>query len=131
MSASQTAAPVVVGLALKREKRKKHISDKLVQEAANAGITLKFIDKELPLEEQGPFTAILQKVRKPGKAPGNAAPVSSGGNKNSTPHSPAACTLATRLTRLSPLSLIPFLPLHTPPSFAPCCLASMQSGRRL
>ena len=58
---------VVVGLALKKEKRKKHISDKLVALAAEAGIALKFIDKELPLEQQGPFVAILQKVRKPGE----------------------------------------------------------------
>ena len=68
MSCPQSAAPVVVGLALKKEKRKKHISDKLVQQAAGAGITMSFIDKEVPLEQQGPFTAILQKVRKPGEA---------------------------------------------------------------
>jgi hypothetical protein len=58
-----------VGLALKKDKRKKHISDKLVRMAAEEGITLRFIDKEQPLEEQGPFAAILQKVRKPGAPP--------------------------------------------------------------
>lgn len=64
--APAAAPPCVVGLALKKDKRKKHISDKLVRMAAEEGIRLRFIDKELPLEEQGPFTAILQKVRKPG-----------------------------------------------------------------
>ena len=59
----------VVGLALKKEKRKKHISDRLVALAAEAGIELRFVDKEAPLEAQGPFAAILQKVRKPGEAP--------------------------------------------------------------
>ncbi|KAL4856048.1 60S ribosomal protein L35a-3 [Chlorella vulgaris] len=64
---AQPDAPAmrVVGLALKREKRKKHISDKLLSAAAEAGIELRFIDKEVPLEGQGPFAAILQKVRKP------------------------------------------------------------------
>lgn len=54
-------------LAAQTARRKKHISDKLVAAAAEAGIALRFIDKEQPLEAQGPFVAILQKVRKPGE----------------------------------------------------------------
>ena len=59
--------PVIVGIALKREKRRKHISDRLVAEAAEAGVELRFVEKDVPLEQQGPFHAILQKVRKPGE----------------------------------------------------------------
>lgn len=67
MQGSTQAQPIVVGIALKKEKRKKHISDKLVTKAAEAGITIRFVDKERELEAQGPFVAILQKVRKPGE----------------------------------------------------------------
>lgn len=69
MAQPDAPATRVVGLALKRDKRKKHISDKLLSAAAEAGIELRFIDKEVPLEGQGPFAAILQKVRKPGETP--------------------------------------------------------------
>lgn len=62
------APAAIVGIALKREKRRKHISDRLVALAAEAGVELRFVDKEVPLEQQGPFHAILQKVRKPGEA---------------------------------------------------------------
>ena len=65
-----TELQAVVGIALKKEKRKKHIGDRLVAQAAEAGIELRFIDKERPLEEQGPFHVILQKVRKPGAPSG-------------------------------------------------------------
>lgn len=58
---------IAVGIALKREKRKKHISDKLVALAAEAGVELRFVEKDVPLEQQGPFVAIFQKVRKPGE----------------------------------------------------------------
>ncbi len=59
--------------------RKKHISDKLVAAAAEAGISLRFIDKEQPLEAQGPFDAILQKVRKPGEPAVAAGGCATGG----------------------------------------------------
>ncbi|KAL4446825.1 hypothetical protein ABPG77_008069 [Micractinium sp. CCAP 211/92] len=57
--------PCVVGVALKRAKRHKHFNQKLLEMAAQNGIELRFVDKDVPLEEQGPFAAILQKVRKP------------------------------------------------------------------
>ncbi len=61
--------PCVVGVALKRAKRHKHFNQKLLEMAAQNGIELRFVDKDVPLEEQGPFAAILQKVRKPGAVP--------------------------------------------------------------
>lgn len=78
----------VVGLALKKEKRKKHISDRLVALAAEAGIELRFVDKEAPLEAQGPFAAILQKVRKPGEAP--RQPAAAPGRPAGLPCQPAS-----------------------------------------
>lgn len=59
----------VVGVALKRAKRYKHFNQELLEKAAQNGIELRFVDKDVPLEEQGPFAAILQKVRKPGMCP--------------------------------------------------------------
>ena len=74
----------VVGIALKKDKRRKHISDRLVKQAAEAGVELRFVDKEVPLDRQGPFVAILQKVRKPGergKGRLAAAAVAAGGTR--------------------------------------------------
>lgn len=59
-------APCVIGIALKVEKFAKHISSRLIELAAQQGIALKQLDVERPLEEQGPFHAILQKIRTPG-----------------------------------------------------------------
>jgi len=112
----------VVGVALKREKRKKHISDKLIRQAAEAGVTLRFVDKDVPLEQQGPFVAILQKVRKPGEPaglPGWAQAAGQGRSRaewcqrwrSSCRHSCAA-------------ALLPHVAAALPPRcYMPCCVA--------
>ena len=56
----------VVGLAVKKEKWHKHISQTLLEKARVAGFTLKQLDQDVPLEEQGRLDALLQKLRKPG-----------------------------------------------------------------
>lgn len=60
------AGVYTVGVALKKEKARKHIRDELVACALANGIRLVLIDEFVPLEEQGPFDAILQKIRRPG-----------------------------------------------------------------
>lgn len=72
LAAPASSTPASLSPTLPPAARKKHISDKLVAAAAEAGIRLRFIDKEQPLEAQGPFAAILQKVRKPGEPAGAA-----------------------------------------------------------
>ena len=54
-----------VGFALKKEKAQKHIRKELVECAKSRGIEIVLIDECLPLEDQGPFDAILQKIRRP------------------------------------------------------------------
>ncbi|KAH7617751.1 hypothetical protein Ndes2526B_g07618 [Nannochloris sp. 'desiccata'] len=54
----------VVGMALKAEKAKKHISQKLIDYAAGHGIHLKVIDENVTLEDQGHLDAICQKIRR-------------------------------------------------------------------
>lgn len=54
-----------VGFALKKEKAGKHIRDELIECAKSRGIEIIVIDETLPLEEQGPFDVILQKIRRP------------------------------------------------------------------
>jgi hypothetical protein len=56
-----------VGVALKKEKARKHIRDELLSCAERNGIKIVVIDEFRPLEEQGPFDAILQKIRRPGR----------------------------------------------------------------
>lgn len=56
----------VVGMALKKDKASKHISQKLIQVAARRGIDIRAIDEACPLETQGPFDVILQKIRRRG-----------------------------------------------------------------
>jgi Inositol 1,3,4-trisphosphate 5/6-kinase pre-ATP-grasp domain len=56
----------VVGMALKAEKAKKHVSQKLIDYAAEHGIELKVIDEHVPLEDQGHFDVICQKIRRRG-----------------------------------------------------------------
>lgn len=56
----------VVGMALKAEKAKKHISQKLIDYAAGHGIHLKVIDENVALEDQGHLDAICQKIRRRG-----------------------------------------------------------------
>lgn len=58
--------PFVVGMALKKEKAKKHLSQKLIDRATQHGILLKVIDEYVPLAEQGHFDVILQKIRRRG-----------------------------------------------------------------
>lgn len=57
--------PFRVGFALKKEKARKHIRDELIECAKSRGIEIVVIDETLPLEEQGPFDVILQKIRRP------------------------------------------------------------------
>lgn len=54
-----------VGFALKKEKAQKHIRRELVECAKTRGIDIVLIDECVPLEDQGPFDAILQKIRRP------------------------------------------------------------------
>jgi len=56
----------IVGMALKAEKAKKHVSRKLIDYAAKHGIHLKVIDEFVPLEDQGHLDAICQKIRRRG-----------------------------------------------------------------
>lgn len=56
----------VIGLALKKDKCDKHISQDLIEKARASGFELKVLDPDLPLEEQGRLDAILQKLRNPG-----------------------------------------------------------------
>ena len=58
--------PFVVGMALKKEKAKKHLSQKLIERATQHGIIIKVIDEFIPLAEQGHFDVILQKIRRKG-----------------------------------------------------------------
>ena len=53
----------VVGYAVKREKAEKHVSADLIERASEAGIEIRVVDPELPLEQQGPFDVLLQKIR--------------------------------------------------------------------
>ena len=62
-----TAAGFVVGMALDRNKARKHVSDKLVHQAAQAGVTLVALNMDLPIADQGKLDVILQKVRKRGE----------------------------------------------------------------
>jgi len=55
-----------VGVALKKEKARKHIREELLSCAERNGIKVVLIDEFRPLEEQGPFDAILQKIRRRG-----------------------------------------------------------------
>lgn len=54
-----------VGFALKKEKAQKHIRRELVECAKSRGIEIVLIDECTPLEQQGHFDAILQKIRHP------------------------------------------------------------------
>ncbi len=63
--------PFVVGMALKAEKAKKHISKKLTDYAEKHGIQLKLIDAKLPLDSQGHLDAICHKIRRRGNNNGN------------------------------------------------------------
>ena len=56
----------VIGLALKEEKHRRHISQALLDKARAAGFQLKVLDPRVPLEQQGPLDAVLQKLRQPG-----------------------------------------------------------------
>ncbi len=58
--------PFIVGMALNAEKAEKHISPKLIDYAEKHGILLRIIDENLPLESQGTFHAICQKIRRRG-----------------------------------------------------------------
>ena len=58
--------PFIVGFALKAEKASKHVSQHLIDHAAEHGIQIKIICIDRPLEDQGPFNAILQKIRRRG-----------------------------------------------------------------
>lgn len=53
----------VVGYAVKREKAEKHVSAELIERASEAGIEIRVVDPEQPLEQQGPFDVLLQKIR--------------------------------------------------------------------
>lgn len=54
-----------VGFALKKEKARKHIRKELVECAKSRGIEIVVIDEWIPLEDQGHFDVILQKIRRP------------------------------------------------------------------
>lgn len=56
----------VVGVAVQPAKWRKHFNDTLLRKAKAAGFELRLIDPEAGLEEQGPFDAVLQKLRRPG-----------------------------------------------------------------
>jgi hypothetical protein len=61
-----TASRIIrVGFALRKEKARKHVRAELVEEARARGIHIVVIDEALPLEQQGPFDVILQKIRRP------------------------------------------------------------------
>jgi len=53
-----------VGFALRKEKAAKHVRPELVEEARTRGIEIVVIDEGRPLEQQGPFDVILQKIRR-------------------------------------------------------------------
>jgi hypothetical protein len=56
--------PIRVGFALRKEKARKHVRAELIEEARKRGIEIIVIDEYLPLEAQGPFDVILQKIRR-------------------------------------------------------------------
>lgn len=56
--------PIRVGFALRKEKARKHVRAELVEAAEARGITIIVIDEHSPLEAQGPFDVILQKIRR-------------------------------------------------------------------
>ena len=58
------STPIRVGFALRKEKARKHVRAELIEEAQARGITIIMIDEHLPLEAQGPFDVILQKIRR-------------------------------------------------------------------
>ena len=66
MPSNEVSTPFIVGMALKKDKAKKHISQKLIDRAAEHGIMLKVIDENVALEDQGHFDVILQKIRRRG-----------------------------------------------------------------
>lgn len=53
-----------MGFALRKEKAAKHVRPELVEEARTRGIEIVVIDEGRPLEQQGPFDVILQKIRR-------------------------------------------------------------------
>jgi len=53
-----------VGFALRKEKAAKHVRTELVEEGRARGIEIVVIDEGRPLEQQGPFDVILQKIRR-------------------------------------------------------------------
>lgn len=57
-------SPIRAGFALRKEKARKHVRAELVEEARSRGIEIVVIDENRPLEEQGPFDVILQKIRR-------------------------------------------------------------------
>ena len=57
----------VVGFALRSAKARKHVNDRLIQQALEAGIRVVVLDELTPLEDQGPLDVVLQKIRHPGK----------------------------------------------------------------
>ena len=66
MDVMSSMKPLKVGMALKKDKRHKHLTEKLMAAAAAAKIELVPIDEERSLEQQGPFDIILQKIRRQG-----------------------------------------------------------------
>ena len=65
MSGREGCPTFRVGFALKKEKAQKHIRKELVECAKSRGIEIVLIDEYVPLEDQGHFDAILQKIRRP------------------------------------------------------------------
>ncbi|KAK9841570.1 hypothetical protein WJX74_008089 [Apatococcus lobatus] len=61
---SQDTKQLTVGIALLPSKAKKHLKGSLLARAANAGINIKVVDPDQPLEEQGPFDVVLHKVNR-------------------------------------------------------------------
>ncbi|KAK9868299.1 hypothetical protein WJX84_009842 [Apatococcus fuscideae] len=61
---SQDTDKLTVGIALLPSKAKKHLKGSLLARAANAGIQIKVVDPDQPLEEQGPFDVVLHKVNR-------------------------------------------------------------------
>jgi hypothetical protein len=66
MELDKREKPFVVGMALKADKAKKHVSQKLIDYAAEHGIHLKIIDENVSLSDQGSFDVICQKIRRRG-----------------------------------------------------------------
>ncbi len=56
----------IVGIAIKHDKARKHINEKLIDRASGVDIAIRIIDDRRPLEKQGPFDVILQKIRRKG-----------------------------------------------------------------